>query len=127
MSLTKNDLQAIGELLDEKLEPVKAEQQVQSKILKEHSGILQEHSGILQEHSEVLKEHSGILKEHSGILQEHSEVLNGHGKTLKSLKSKVNRIDTLLDIVAKTYDERIVGSQRAIKRINDHLGLSSQN
>ena len=99
MSLTKNDLQAIGELLDEKLEPVKVEQQAQGKI----------------------------LQEHSEILQEHSEILNGHGKTLKSLKSKVSKIDKTLDIVAKTYDERIVESQRAIKRINDHLGLSSQN
>ncbi len=34
MSLTKNDLEAIGNLIDKKLEPIKTEQQSQAKTLK---------------------------------------------------------------------------------------------
>ena len=37
MSLTRNDLQAIGTLIDQKLEPIKEELQSHGKLLEEHA------------------------------------------------------------------------------------------
>ena len=87
MTLTTDDLQAIGTLIDQKLEE-KLEQKFEEKL-------------------EPIKQELAV-----------------HSKTLKYLKKKVNRMDKTLDIVARTYDQRIIVNAKDIERINDHLGLS---
>ncbi len=103
MSLTRDDLEAIGTLIDQKLdrslEPIKNEQQVQGKT----------------------------LVSHSQVLESIGESLETNGKTLKYLKNKVNRIAKTVDIIGRTYDENIVENSREIIRIKDHLGISSKH
>ena len=106
MTLTNDDLQAIGTLidkkLDEKLEPIKQ---------------------TLNEHTQILNDHTKTLNKHSTILQSHSTILNEHGKSLKCLKTKVNRLNKTVDIVVGTYDERIVKNSREIDKIKKHVKL----
>ena len=69
--MDRETIKLLSDLLDEKLEPIKAR-------LDEHSSILNEHSSILNEHSEILKVHSIKLDEHTQILRalEHSAQAN---------------------------------------------------
>jgi archaellum component FlaC len=53
--------------------------------------------------------------------------LHAHSKALKDIKSKVNRMDKTLNIVAVRYDERITKNSRDIHTIKNHLGLSTKN
>ena len=52
--LSMGDLEAIGKLIDIKLEPIK-------RKLEEHSAILEKHSAILEKHSAILEKHSLIF------------------------------------------------------------------
>ena len=78
MSLTKDDLLAIGSLIDQKLEPIKHEQQKQG-----------------------------------------AEQMNQR-TTLQYLKKKVNKIEKTVDIIGRTYDERITKNTRDIEKIKIH-------
>ena len=44
---------------------------------------------------------------------------------VKYLKKKVNRIDKTVSLTVKNYDEGDVRLERKVKRIEDHLGLTS--
>lgn len=79
-------LVAIGQLLDEKLAPIKTTLDEHTAILNEHSAILNEHSMILQEHSVKLDEHSTILKDHGEQLGVHSSMLKEQYGILKALE-----------------------------------------
>ena len=49
--------------------------------------------------------------------------LDEHSKTLKYLKTKVNRLNKTVDIIGGTYDERIVKNSREIDKIKKHIKL----
>src|SRR5258708_1077111 len=97
MNLTQDDLQAIGTLIDQKLE-----EKLDQKL-------------------EPIKTE---LQEHSKILGEHSKRFNNIEKTLGYLKKKVNRIDKTVEIIGRSYDERIVKNSRDVAEIRDKMGLS---
>lgn len=90
MSLTKNDLQAIGDLIDEKLE-IKLEEKFDEKLAPIH------------------------------------KQLNEHSRSLKYIKTKLNKTAKTVDIMARVFDERIVQNMKDIKLIKTHLGLPSKN
>lgn len=115
----KQLLESINQIVASQLEPVKITQ-------RKHTVLLQEHSRILGEHSKILGEHSRILGEHSKILREHGRILGENSRDIKSLKGKVTRIDKTLNIVIRTFDERIMTNTRDIDFIKGHLGLASQ-
>lgn len=79
MSLTKDDLQQIGTIIDESLE-VKLEEKLESKL-------------------EPIK------------------------KDLKHLKTKVNKIDKTVSLIAKNYDEGDVKLDRRLTKLEKHLNL----
>ena len=85
MSLTKDDLLAIGSLIDQKLEPIKHEQQKQ-----------------------------GAEQQKQGAEQTNQRT------TLQYLKKKVNKIEKTVDIIGRTYDERITKNTRDIEKIKIH-------
>jgi hypothetical protein len=108
MTLTTDDLQAIGTLIDEKLD-AKLEEKLGTK--------LDQKLGKFEEKFEKKLEEK--------LEQKFDQKFEPINKTLKYLKKKVNRMDKTLDIVARTYDQRIVANTRDIAGIKTHLGLSA--
>lgn len=101
----KQLLESINQIVASQLEPIKSTQ---------------------QQHSRILGENTKILGEHGRILGEHSRILGENSKNIKSLKGSVKKIDKTLDIVIRTFDERIVTNTRDIDHIKTSLGMSSK-
>jgi len=46
-------------------------------------------------------------------------------KDLKYLKKKVNRIDKTVNLIVRNYDEADVKLERRVRKIENHIGLTS--
>lgn len=103
--MDRETIKLLSDLLDEKLEPIKARLDEHSSILNEHSAILKEHSSILNKHSSILNEHSAVLKEHSEILNKHSAILNEHSSILNEHSSILNEHSEILKVHSIKLDE----------------------
>ena len=93
MSLTKDDLLAIGSLIDERLE---------KKL------------------DEKLSPISVKLQDLSDEQQKQGAEQTNQRTTLQYLKKKVNKIEKTVDIIGRTYDERITKNTRDIEKIKIH-------
>lgn len=95
MPLTKSDLQQIGNIVEEKLQPIKTD------------------VGQLKTDVAGLKTDVGQLKID----------MTGVKKDLKSVKKDVRYLRKTVNIVVKNYDEGDVRLDRRVTRIETHLGL----
>lgn len=66
-----------------------------------------------------------IRKELSQIGQVIDEKLAPIKKDLKYLKKKVNRIDKTVNVIVENYDEADIKSGRRVRKIEEHIGLTS--
>lgn len=97
--MNKNDLTQISQLLDEKLN-----QRLDEKLAPIHK---------------TLESHGKMLESHGKMLESHGKMLESHGKMLRSLKRDQTTMLRMLNTEQMTQKKRI-------KRIEDHIGLSSQ-
>ncbi len=95
IEMTKNDINQISKLLDNKLAPI------QNK---------------LSQHDKILEQHGKALEQHGKALEQHGKALEQHGKILRSLKKDQN---TMLGML----DGEQMHQRRRIKRIEEHLGF----
>lgn len=112
MSLTKNDLGQISNLILDSLNSV---------VMPRFDAIeetLDEHTKILGDHSRILDEHTRILHEHTKILGDHSRTLREHDSKLHSLVVSVGSIERRLD----SMDGRLQALENDIKEIYEMLG-----
>lgn len=101
--LTKNDLEQIGKVVDERLE--------------KRLGPVEQRLGNVEQRFDPIKQR----------LDNVEQKLDPISKDLKYLKKKVNRINKTLDLVVKNYDEADVKPQRRVSRIEQHLALPHEN
>ena len=109
MPLTKSDLQQIGNIVEEKLQPIKTD----VGQLKTDVAGLKTDVGQLKTDVAGLKTDVGQLKTD----------MTGVKKDLKSVKKDVRYLRKTINIVVKNYDEGDVRLDRRVTRIETHLGL----
>jgi len=98
--LTKNDLNQIRSVVKEE---VKNEVAAQVKIGLEP----------------IAKDLSGIKKDLTDV----KEDLSGIKKDLTDVKKRVKKIEKTVDVVIDQFDREIVGTQKRVLRIENHLNL----
>ncbi|HVF68949.1 MAG TPA: hypothetical protein VNA13_00105 [Xanthomonadales bacterium] len=67
-----------------------------------------------------LKISNSRLEKGQGRIEDEQQA---QSKTLKYIKTKLNKTAKTVDIIGLRYDERIVDNDRRTDRIEDHLGL----
>ena len=102
--LTKNDLKEIAKIIDNRIQPV--EERV---------------GGMEKAMSGVEERVGGMEKAMSGV----EERMGGMEKELKGIKKKVHRIDATTQVMARLFDSADVELHKRVKKIEDHLGLTS--
>lgn len=90
-------------------EDIKAEQQIQSKMLNAQSQMLNEQGKTIQ---------SIQTTQHT-----QGETLEKHGKALKQLTVLANKNYKSIEIMSGNFDEGIVNNEKRIDRIENHLNL----
>lgn len=106
--MKNTDLKQISELLDNKLD----------NKLSPIQKTLSEHSKILESHDKRFDSIDRRLGLHDTALESIGKTLKSNGKLLKALKKDQN---TMLGML----DEEQMKQRRKIKRVEDHLGLTS--
>ena len=107
--MNKSDLKQISKLLDDKLAPI-------SQKLDQHGKILRNHDNKLDNQERKLDNHQRLLEDHGNILRNHSKILKNHSRILHVLNRDQKTILNMLD-------SEQMRQRRAIRRIEDHLGL----
>ncbi|PIY94268.1 MAG: hypothetical protein COY68_03305 [Candidatus Levybacteria bacterium CG_4_10_14_0_8_um_filter_35_23] len=105
--LTKNDLNQIRSVVKEE---VKNEVADQVKMGLEP---------IAKDLSDVKKDLSDVKKDLSNVKKDLSNVK----KDLKDVKKRVKKIEKTVDVVIDHFDREIVGTQKRVGKIEDHLSL----
>jgi len=97
--LTKSDLQQIGNVVDQKLNPVKTT------------------LGVVQKDLKVVQKDLKVVQKDLKVVQ----------KDLKVVRKRVKKTEGTVDIMIDQFDREIVGTQKRVKKIEDHLSLPTGN
>ncbi len=114
--MNKSDLKQISKLLDDKLAPISQKLDQHGKILRNHDNKLDNQERKLDNQERKLDNHQRLLEDHGNILRNHSKILKNHSRILHVLNRDQKTILNMLD-------SEQMRQRRAIRRIEDHLGL----
>ncbi|MGH7203753.1 MAG: hypothetical protein ACREHC_04900 [Candidatus Levyibacteriota bacterium] len=132
--LLKNITKIIDKQFAKQLEPI---EQKQEEIVAQINLSDSRLQYIEVTHRGLLRQFEGLEKTYKSLDQKQQDILldlkyieveqQAQGENLKYLRSKTNKINKIVDYIAKRFDERIVQNMRDIALIKHHIGLPSKN
>ena len=114
--ITKTDLNQIRGVVSEEVDVI-----IESK-LKPVKEDLSQIGNVIDEKLEPIKKDLTILKKDVTDLKSDVTILK---KDVKYLKKKINRVDRTVSLTVKNYDEGDIKLERRVRKIEDHIGLTS--
>lgn len=115
MALTKEDLQAIEQLLDRKLDE-KLDEKLDSKLDEKLAPIVAQ----LETHTEILEAHTKKLDAHTELLETHTEMLESHNQSITVLERRVTHELRLLNESLPDAIARRAAFEEMEARVDDH-------